>query len=98
LPISMGAEDRDSGNEEASGRVVDTEPNMEYGAGAPADHEDKDFEGTMRAEDCGDNADAAEERINVADDRVDVSNYGYDENENIDPVDKIGRASCRERV
>lgn len=84
---TMRAEDRDSGNEEASGRVVDTEPNMEYGAGAPADHEDKDFEGTMRAEDYGDNADAAEERINVADDRVDVSNYGYDENENIDPVD-----------
>ena len=93
---TMRAEDRDSGNEEASGRVVDTEPNMgirslslrtTMDGAAPADHEDKDFEGTMRAEDYGDNADAAEERINVADDRVDVSNYGYDENENIDPVD-----------
>lgn len=88
---TMRAEDRDlenaAENKEQSGRVVDTEPNVEYGAEAPADPEDKDFEGTMRAEDYGDNADKAEDRINVADDRVDVSNYGYDDNENRDPVD-----------
>lgn len=85
---TMRAEDRESGTAQASGRVVDTEPNVEYGAEAPADHEDKDFEGTMRAEDYGDNRDPAEDRINVADDKVDVSNYGYDDTENVDPIDE----------
>src|SRR5699024_1138817 len=69
------------------GRVVDTEPNMEYGAEAPADPEDKEFEGTMRAEERGDDRDAAEDRVNIADDKVDVSNYGYDDIENADPID-----------
>src|SRR5699024_10290318 len=37
--------------EEKSGRIVNTEPNMEYGANGAEDPEDKEFEGTMRAED-----------------------------------------------
>lgn len=38
-------------NEQTSGRVVDAEPNMEYGTEETGDPEDKKFEGTMRAED-----------------------------------------------
>ena len=81
---TMRAEDRDLGtsndNKENSGRVVDEEPNIEYGTDEATDPENKAFEGTMRAED-------RESNVNETSEKVDVSSYGYDEKENINPID-----------
>lgn len=66
--------------EENSGRVVDEEPNIEYGTDEATDPENKAFEGTMRAED-------RESNVNETSEKVDVSSYGYDEKENINPID-----------
>lgn len=81
---TLRAEDRDpevpGNDEENSGRVVDAEPNMEYGADETGDPEDKEFEGTMRAED-------RESDLNETTEKVDVSNHGYDDTENGDPID-----------
>lgn len=76
---TMRAEDRDTGDEEENTgtRVTDVEPNLEYGGAE--DPEDENFEGTMRAEDR-DTGDEAPER-------VDVSNYGYGDDENRNPAE-----------
>ena len=66
--------------EENSGRVVDEESNIEYGTDEATDPENKAFEGTMRAED-------RESNVNETSEKVDVSSYGYDEEENINPID-----------
>src|SRR5699024_2810275 len=76
--------------EEKSGRIVDTEPNMEYGANGAEDPEDKEFEGTMRAEDRDSGNEEASGRVVDTEPNME---YGADGAE--DPEDKEFEGTMR---